>query len=178
MPPNLYSISFFIAWKMEKKQHPIFEKLNAKAEKFVNKQLQAELRNPIFHGKLTPDLGNPALGGFRGKLEDFKYEEYEDDAKKIKKISVSLRKPFGCENLAIQDFKDHIIGQYRLTFSIYDSDSSGGNRNSTPGKILREIKKIKVETDKGVSIRITDARTFGEVKTNDSLWPANASTEF
>lgn len=167
---QLYSISFYICWRLERKQNPIFYELSEITKKLIRKHLDPKLDRPIFSKKMTPEIGNECIKDFRKKLEDFKF----DDGK----IRVSLRDADGCENFAIEDRKYSVVGQYRLTFKVYDRGETGENYDRALPKLLCAIREISVETNKGVTLKITGYRTHGQIKENESLWPKNASTEF
>lgn len=162
---QLYSISFYICWRMERR--PVFDKLSEVAKELINKELLPEL--PKF-GKLNPTIGNECIKKFHTFLADFKFKD--------KQITASVRHPDGVENFAAEDKKDHVLGQYKLTFSVYSKAKDHADTYAgTLPKLLNEIKKIVVQTDKAV-IRITDFRTSGEVKQHPGRWPKDGETFF
>jgi len=163
--PQLYSISFYICWRLDRK--PVFDKLNKKAKELINKELLPRL--PGF-GKLNPDIGNEAIKKFHTVLADFHFED------QCIKAHMAINYP---DNFAVEDRKSFVLGQYRLHFSVYNKDKETTEENypHVLPILLNEMKKLVVETDKAV-IKVTGFRTHGMIKENESLWPKNASTEF
>ena len=167
MQSELYSLAFYICWRIERKQHPIAKKLDKKIGEFVEKSLDAELIRPIFSKKMDPDLGNPVIEKFRKILEDFKFENEQ--------VKINIRETFGIENFEVEDRGNYVVGQYKLTFNIFNKTAS--NYDRVLSLLLRRIMRIKVET-KEVILTVTDYRTHGQIKINDSVWPAGADTGF
>ena len=164
---ELYSLAFYIAWKISRKQNSIANFLDKKAKKFVEKSLDAKLIRPIFSKKMDPGIANPIIKEFRSILEDFKFED--------KQVKAWVHKPFGIENFCVEHRGDRVIGQFRLTFNVLDKTRS--NYDRILPIILKRILKIRIETDKAL-LSITDYRTPGQVKINDNLWPKGADTVF
>lgn len=164
---ELYSTSIYVSWKIERKQNPIIKKISDKATNLVERGLEIKTKEPLFLKKMDPDIGNPCIAKFRSILEDFKFEDNQ--------VKVNIRTPFGIENFAVEDRGDFIVGQHRLTFRILNKTVSDYGR--VLPLILKKLLKIRVETDK-VLLTVSDYRTPGQVKVNDSLWPKSGDTSF
>jgi len=164
-----FDISFYISWKLEKRQNPALSWLSEKTKILIKKEMDPKLDRPLFSKKLTPSIGNPIIKKFYTALANFKFE---DECAKF-----YMRATDAIENFAIQDFGHYIIGQYLLHFKIYNKGKESGETNYSHFLpiLLREIQKIKVETEQAV-LTITGSRTFGEPKENLKNWPANADT--
>lgn len=162
---QLYSISLYICWELKRK--PVLSKFSEKTRALFKKELLPKL--PMF-GKLNPDIGNECIAKLRKTLEDFHFED------QCIKAHIVVNYP---DNFAIEDRKKFCVGQYRLKFSIYNKDKETAEENYkfVLPILLKEMKKLVVETDKAV-IKVTGFRTHGEVKNDPELWPSGASTDF
>ena len=171
MLSQLYSLSFYIAWRMERNQNPVLKRLSEKTKSLIKKQLDIQLERPLFSKKITPDDGNPCIKKFRKTLENFKFE---NDT-----IRVTMRDTFSVENFAIEDKEKFVIGQYLLHFEIYNKSPETSADNFSPIQVflLNKIREIEVQTDRAI-IKVTGSRCHGEVKQHSELWPKTGSTEF
>jgi len=124
---------------------------------------------PFSSKRMSPDVANPAIKELHDTLENWKFEDEE--------IRVSVRNPDGLENLEIEDKRDHIVGQYKLTFHVYNKfeGAQASNFGGVLASLLRKMMRIKIQTDEA-TLEITDYRCSGQLKVKEDLWPAGCDT--
>jgi len=165
---QLYSIAFYISWECKRKQNPALNWLNQKTKDFIEKEMELKVVRPIFGRELATADANKAIRKFRSALIDFHYEDTD--------IKARLRDTDGIENADYERKKNSVIGQARLTFSVFSKAKDYADTYSTTlPKLLREIMKISIETPKA-TLKITDYRTKGQVKEHLECWPRDADT--
>lgn len=113
-------------------------------------------------GQLSPATVNPALAEFRDLLC------------KAKIIDGSLRAyPAVVDEFRLEERADRLLGSYELKWEVSDMDAAGRAdrfNNRIRPLLAQEVRKIVLEGNKSIAIRIIDTCFQGEVKHGDS-WP-------